>query len=278
VFLFTDYIKPSFIIIGGVKCGTSSLYRYINQHPNVLPCKIKEPRIFSTRNVLKTLYKLPGYYRLFPKKEFTGWVKADWVELSDKEQTENKPFRKQKEAGVNYITGEASAETFTQAYPWLVKKISPDIKLILLLRNPTQRFISHYKMNMRFAQEGRKQHQQLSLNDFITKQIDNFKNGDDKNVLAQGIYVDHLNKWLKSFNEDQLYIGKTDSLANPVSAQKELNNIFRFLDLNEFDLNENWERFNASKSKLNSTDEKIRLQQFYQPYNLLLAQQFNIQF
>lgn len=264
--------------MGGVKCGTSSLYRYLNQHPNILPCKIKEPRIFNTRNILKTLFKLPGYYRMFPKKEFTGFIEANWVDLSANEQLEYSNFKKKKEKGVKYITGEASAETFTCAYPWLVKRILPDIKLIVLLRNPTYRFISHYKMNMRFAQEGRKQHYQLPLDDFITKQLNDFKKGDHKNVLAQGVYINHLNRWLKSFNQDKLYIEKTDNLANPISAQKELNNIFRFLNIVEYDLGKNWERFNASTNKLKITNEKIRLDEFYHPYNKALAKQFNIHF
>jgi len=275
---FNQNIKPSFIIIGGIKCGTSSLYRYLNQHPNILPCKIKEPRIFSTRNVIKTLYKLPWYYGLFPKKKFIGLIEANWIELSANEQLENSVFKKQKINGVDYITGEASAETFTHAYPFLVKKILPDVKLIVLLRNPTQRFISHYKMNMRFAKEGRKQHQPVSLHDFITKQIQDFKKGANKNILAQGIYVDHLKRWEKNFKREQLYIGKTDDLENPVSAQKELNHIFRFLNLSEYDLDKSWKRFNHSKNKINTKNEKIRLEHFYQPYNKALAEQFNIHF
>jgi len=275
---FNQHIKPSFIIIGGIKCATSSLYRYLNLHPNILPCKTKEPMIFNTSNIFKTFYKLPWYFSLFPKKEFTGFVQANWVELSANDQLVNSIFKKQKEAGVNYIVGEASAGTFTQAYPWLVKKILPNIKLVVLLRNPTSRFISHYKMNIRFTKEGRKQHQPISLDDFITKQINDFNKGDNKNELAQGIYTNHLNRWLKYFNRNQLYIGKTDDLANPVSAQKELNNIFRFLGLPEYDFGVNWKKFNASKSSINITEAKIRLDQFYQPCNNALTQQFNIQF
>lgn len=276
--VFSKYIKPSFIIIGGVKCGTSSLYRYLNQHPNILPCKIKEPRIFNSRNVLKTLYKLPWYYSLFPKKDFTGYIEADWVELSTDEKLVQSSFKKQKETGGHYLTGEASAETFTHAYPWLVKSIFPNIKLVVLLRNPTQRFISHYKMNTRFAQEGRLQHQQISLNNYISQQFDDFNKGNYKNVLAQGIYVKHLNRWLKIFNSNQLYIGKTDELAEQASAQIELNNIFKFLGLSEYDLGVNWKRFNSSKSGLSTTDEISRLDEFYQPHNIALAEQFNIQF
>jgi len=272
------YMKPSFIIIGGVKCGTSSLYRYINQHPNVLPCKIKEPRIFNSRNVFKTLCKLPWYSLLFPEKEFTGWVEADWIEISKDEQFENSIFKKKKKRGLNYITGEASAETFTHAHTWLIQKILPGVKLIVLLRNPTERFISHYKMNMRFAKEGRKQHQFKSLNNYISEQLGNFKKGNNRNVLAQGIYIAHLNRWLKTFSTDELYILQTTDLAKPVSAQRELNNIFRFLGLSEYDFEGNWQRFNASKIKIDIDDEVNRLNKFYQPYNDALAERFNIYF
>lgn len=269
-------MKPSFIIIGGVKCGTSSLYRYLNEHPNVLPCKIKEPMIFNTRNIFKTFYKLPWYYRLFPEKEFTGLVEANWIELLANDQLENSIIKKQKEAEISYITGEASAATFTQAYPWLVKKIFPDIKLIVLLRNPTQRFISHYKMSMRFAKEGRKQYQKLTLNDFVSQQINNFKKGSTRNILMQGIYVYHLKKWLKNFKQDQLYIGKTDDLLNPSDAQKELNNIFRFLNLDEYKFPQGLEKFNVAKKYFDTTNEEIRLNHFYKPYNEALGKQFKI--
>ena len=42
-----QYLRPSFFIIGERKCGTSSLYRYLIAHPNVLPCQLKEPNFFG---------------------------------------------------------------------------------------------------------------------------------------------------------------------------------------------------------------------------------------
>jgi len=266
------------MIIGGVKCGTSSLYRYINQHPNVLPCKIKEPRIFSTRNVFKTLCKLPWYYQLYPKKKFIGSIEVDWLELSENEQLERSVFKKHKRKGINYITGEASAETLVQAYPLLIKTIFPKIKLIVLLRSPTDRFISHYKMYMRFALEGRKQHQFVELSDYLTKQLNDYKKGNHRNVLAHGIYIVRLNHWLKTFNRDQLHIVKTNKLREPASAQKELNNIFRFLNLNEHNLDQSWKWHNKAQYNIQMTDEKSRLDQFYEPFNKALSQQFNIHF
>jgi hypothetical protein len=35
------------IIIGAMKCGTSSLYSYIKRHPEICPARVKEPEFFS---------------------------------------------------------------------------------------------------------------------------------------------------------------------------------------------------------------------------------------
>lgn len=276
--LFNQHMKPSFMIIGGVKCGTSSLYRYLNKHPLILPCKTKEPRIFSTRNIFKTIYKLPAYFQMFPKKDFEGFIDADWITLTETEEFTNTTFRKEKEAGKQYITGEASADTFVKAKPWVIKKLLPHIKLIVLLRNPTERFISHYKMYQRFASKGKKQYKQITLDDFITNQLTDFENGNYKNVLGQGMYIKHLNRWTKYFLSNEICILETKDLANPTSAQVALNKIFVFLNLPQFTIINQWQKYNVSKKEILVTKEKVRLDEFYSPFNEALSNKFGIDF
>ncbi len=38
---------PSFLIIGGERCGTSSLYRYLGRHPQIVPFPSKRNRVFQ---------------------------------------------------------------------------------------------------------------------------------------------------------------------------------------------------------------------------------------
>ena len=38
---------PDFLIIGGARCGTSSLYSYINEHFDVFMPNLKEPHFFN---------------------------------------------------------------------------------------------------------------------------------------------------------------------------------------------------------------------------------------
>lgn len=39
---------PNFLIIGGHKCGTTSLYSYLKQHPQIYMPELKEPRFLPT--------------------------------------------------------------------------------------------------------------------------------------------------------------------------------------------------------------------------------------
>jgi hypothetical protein len=45
----SGYCRPGFLIIGQGKCGTSSLYHYLNGHPRVLPAKEKQIHYFKVR-------------------------------------------------------------------------------------------------------------------------------------------------------------------------------------------------------------------------------------
>ena len=67
--------KPNFIIIGAMKSGTTSLYSYIRQHPDVFVSSVKEPLFFNnfeqnnnyyTKGIsLNKIKTLDEYYTLF---------------------------------------------------------------------------------------------------------------------------------------------------------------------------------------------------------------------
>ncbi len=108
---------PSFLIIGGAKCGTTSLYAYLMEHPNILPASMKEVGFFQHIRNTKT-----SFYR------------------------SHFPLRRQ-----NKITGEASTVYFVHSLvPKRVRELLPSVKLIVLLRNPVDRAYSgfNYMVNL----------------------------------------------------------------------------------------------------------------------------------
>ncbi len=42
-----DNILPNFLIVGAAKSGTTSLYEYLNQHPDIFLPEFKEPQFFG---------------------------------------------------------------------------------------------------------------------------------------------------------------------------------------------------------------------------------------
>lgn len=269
-------MKPSFIIIGGVKCASSSLYRYLNYHPLVLPCKTKEPRYFNNRFWIQLLLKYPWYLNQFPKngeKEAVG----DWLDLGDDNKMHPSQFTKSIESDKKYITGEATASTFMSVNPSRVKFIFPKMKLILLVREPAERFISHYNMFMRLDNEGKTKHNLGDLESFVEKEISNYHAGKQTMILRQGNYMDRLPKWKNVFGEN-LKIFKSSDLQGAV-ANETMNKICDFLKI------PNHEFTPILKVKYNSTGKSIknsttldRLKEFYAPQVTDLEKHYGITF
>jgi hypothetical protein len=105
--------RPDFMIIGAMKSGTTRLYDFITMHPEIVGAKAKEIHYF-------TLY--------YPKGE-------EWY-LDHFPSTPNK------------LTGEASPTYFhlaeTSTIPSMIKRMNEQIKIILIVRDPVERAVSHH--------------------------------------------------------------------------------------------------------------------------------------
>ncbi len=272
---FRKNIKPSFLIIGGVKCGTSSLYRYLSEHPQVLPCQTKEPQLFSTRNPLRVLWGLPRYAALFPEKDFHGTVRADWIDQNKKGELKASSFQKVKQRGERYITGEASANTFVRASPTVVKAVLPEAKIILLLRHPTARFFSHYNMFGRLSRAGHQGFDLPPLAEFIRQEIDHYRAGRKGKILHQGVYVDHLPRWEKVYGRDGLTLVATHMLNQQPGHL--LTQLCRILGLRDYDFGESLTiQHNRSAPQSMPSLLREQLDEFYEPSVKRLKSEFEI--
>lgn len=112
---------PDFIVIGAMKCGTTSLHRYLDEHPQVCMSVRKEPDFFL-------------------KRTDRG---LDWY--------------KQQFEGEGTVCGEASPNyTKHPAFEGVPKRIHqllPDVRLIYLVRDPVERALSHYVHNWEAKRE-----------------------------------------------------------------------------------------------------------------------------
>jgi len=116
---------PNLIIIGAMKCGTTSLHEYLSYHPDVFMSKRKELNFFvSHQNWSKGL----------------AWYESHFTE-------------------VRKVVGESSPNyTRHPLFPGVPERMHallPDAKLIYCVRDPVQRFISHYLHTYSLGRENR---------------------------------------------------------------------------------------------------------------------------
>ena len=158
---------PNFIIIGAARSATSSLYFYLQQHPNVFMSPDKEAQFFGyhgTHRAHKSKYKsLEDYSHLF-----------DGV-------TTEKIIG---EATPTYLAIPEAASA--------IKQYCPDSKLLLSLRDPVERAYSYYEMSQSKGREAKMTFEQwIDGNDFW---------------LANGGYAAHIQRYLELFSNEQLKV------------------------------------------------------------------------
>jgi hypothetical protein len=163
---------PDFIIIGGMKCGTTSLHYYLNCHPDISMSVEKELNFF--------IYK-------------KNWHKGiDWYQSQF--QGQGKIYG---EASPNYTSFPRWTETAS-----LMSKIVPDVKLIYLVREPIQRLISHYVHKL--ADGGENRPIEEALADFE----DNYHNP----YICRSRYYLQLEQYLRYFDDANILIITTEEL------------------------------------------------------------------
>ncbi len=127
------YSNPNFIIVGAAKCGTTSLARYLEQHPDVFIHPKKEPRFFIKDTIRRISKEDPLFEGVFSGTVFD---EKTYFDIFPRE------IRMTGEASVHYLYHyEESIKS--------IKKYVGDIPIIILLRDPIERAISNWAYNAR---------------------------------------------------------------------------------------------------------------------------------
>ena len=138
-------VLPNFFIVGGIKCGSTSLYQYLAQHPDIFMCPVKEPSFFSDYGGIQTKYVFSKIKKGFSEqplyqktdKKFQNLSKDEYLLLFDEVEDEKIIG----EATPHYLMDESSAE--------MIYELCPDAKILISLRDPIERIYSWYLSSTR---------------------------------------------------------------------------------------------------------------------------------
>ena len=199
---------PHFLIIGAQKSGTTSLFHYITQHPEVFENKSKEIHYFDKHYPLGT-----------------DWYRSHFPLLG------------------NFLSGRRLGEAtpYYLCHPHAAERIHqllPQVKLIVVLRNPTDRAISHYYHEVKKGREN------LPILDALQEEEKRCA-GEWQRMLEEpayasqahqsfsykqrGVYLEQLQRYWDYFPKEKLLIVESGKLfSQPHLVLKE---VFAFLEV-----------------------------------------------
>jgi len=201
-------MKANLFIVGVPKGGTTSILDFLSLNKDICVSSVKEPNYFSY-NEIKELYDSNRYLQLV--KAYTG-DKA-YHSLYDK------PARFWAEASVSYLYYPSVAQK--------IKSYNPSSKIVICLREPVSRALSHHEMDIRLGFIDK------SLPD-ILKEPEKHKTEFEQYVIASR-YSEQVSRYLNVFGTDNVLILYFEDITQkPELVIKELGD---FLSL-QFEENE----------------------------------------
>ncbi|CAN5425909.1 MAG: sulfotransferase family protein [Acidimicrobiia bacterium] len=186
---------PDFVVIGVQRAGTTSLYRDLKQHPQVIGAATKEVHYFDYNHA-----KGLSWYRAhFPHRRTLA-----------------------RHPGAPPVTGEATPNyLFHPHAPWWVRSELPTARLIVVLRDPVRRAYSHWQLNRRIGLED------LSFEEAIDREEDRI--APDRRRLetepeypaydlfrfsyaARGTYASQLERWFAAIPRSRFLVVRSEDL------------------------------------------------------------------
>jgi hypothetical protein len=208
-------LLPDYLLIGGQRCGTTSLHGYITRHPGVGSAFRKEVGFFDvnwTRGA--------GWYRA----HFPTTLAREWA---------------QRRHGHPFVAGEATPYyLFHPAVPERVASLVPQVKLVAVLRDPVERAWSAYQLQRAIGTEP------LGFADAVEREEERLA-GEEERLMAdptyrstahrhfsyqaRGRYADQLERWFSHFPREQFLILSSDELFSDPGGT--VARVFAFLGL-----------------------------------------------
>lgn len=189
---------PDFLVLGGQRCGSTSLFAILSEHPQVLAPSHKELHHFDRPRH----GDLSFYRRAFPLR----------AHLAVRARRLSRPV----------ITGEATTYyLFHPAVPERVARALPGVSLVAILRDPVDRAYSHYQLSVRGGRET------LPFEEALDAEAERLGGEEQRlavdpaydsyshryhSYVTRGLYLPQLERWHASFPRERLLVLRSEDL------------------------------------------------------------------
>lgn len=244
--------RLSFLIVGAQKAGTSALYQYLYEHNQLFLPATKELHFFDDESL--------NWNKAVKKWSWSGYPYSIY----------HKAFAK---ASQEKLWGEATPiYMYWQPCMKRIWQYNPNMKLIVVLRNPITRAYSQWNM------EHKRGNETLQFLDAIKSETSRAREAlpDQHRIysyLARGIYSEQLRRIWQYFRPNQTLIIKHENLLN--NAEETLDAVHGFLEVEKKSLDQEIRAHTIPYEDKIHADAKTFLKSYYQVEILQLEQMLN---
>ncbi len=232
---------PDFACVGPIKSGTSDLATYMFQHPSILAPL---------------------------SKEVTSWNPSDWLPYYPTVKEKERVAKEHGKALCGHYNPALSSVPFMDGY----HRVRPDAKIILMLRNPTDRAYSHYKWDLLAGGKGLARSPYYKT---FTACVDAalsffpgvpFPSPSRFDILPTGIYVHAVEMWMNRFGRENVHVLRAEDFFADVASTVCAIHTFLGLPPRPPEVHEIVNQ-NPIKAPPFEEEAREKLQAFYRPYN-----------
>ena len=244
-------VRPDFLIIGAMRCGTTTLHGYMRRHPNVRMSSPKEVHYFDRHYDRGDAWYL-GHFPLAVER----WVAE--------------------RRGNPLVAGEATpVYLFDPLVPPRVKSTLPDARFLLLFRNPIDRAYSHYQRSYRIRRETHSFEEAIEAEQARLALGGDDHHDPEKAYLERGWYAQQFQRWLQLFPRDRFLVLRSEEMFRDPAAT--CRGVSGFLEIPDFPAVAPHRR-NAGSYAPMREDTRARLRAHFDSHNRALYELTGIDF
>ncbi|GAB5538156.1 MAG: hypothetical protein Salg2KO_02590 [Salibacteraceae bacterium] len=246
--------RPTFLIIGAQKAGTSGLHRVLNQHPNLCGTELKEVHYFDNDQWYSPS-NTSQYLSRFPLP----------IRSRDQHYFESTP---------SYLYHPKVAER--------IQMFDAKIKLIVALRDPAERALSAWKMYHYGFKTGYFQHLhdprpfQKAIEEELNEIDTTTYYSNPTAYVKRGMYAEQIARYLHHFPSGQILFLEQQEILHDLDHT--LHHVFDFLGVESLKLPQVIANKGQETVDNAVLDAMVQLREFYKPHNIKLAELLQRQF
>ncbi len=246
---------PDLVIIGGQKCGSTSLFAYLARHSRMVPSTAKEVHFFDVNF-----------------RRGVNWYRAHF------------PFERDLQDGKRLAFEASPYYLYHPRAPQRAAAVVPNAKLIAILRNPVARAYSHY------WHERKRGYERLPLREAFAAEERRLELGERRlaanpfresyehrhfSYLARGRYAEQLRRWLDYYPRQQLLVLEAEELFHRPAEQ--MKRVTSFLGIEDFGDGQ-FDAKNVGRYSAIPADLRLDLEEYYLSHNADLVSNFGRDF